>query len=278
MAGLFGSYGAWQRVGACTPAFAAGVEELGYTTLWVGGSPRGDLGVVERALDATASLVVATGIVNIWKDDAAGVAAAWHRISDRHPGRFVLGVGVGHPETTGPDYRRPMDALQTYLDVLDAAGQPADRRVIAALGPRALRLAAGRSAGAHPYLTTPQHTRQARAVLGDGPVLAPEHKVVLVDDPDRARAVGRPVIRTPYLSMVNYTTNLRRLGYTEADLVDGGSDRLIDDLLAHGDAGAVADRLAGHLAAGADHVAVQVLTPEGEDLLAGYRALTSVLG
>jgi probable F420-dependent oxidoreductase len=277
MVNSLGRIGAWQRLAWLSPDLAAGLERLGYGTLWVGGSPGGDLAPVEELLDATSSLVVATGVVNIWKDGVPSIAAAWHRIAARYPGRFLLGVGVGHPESIGARYRRPYQALQAYLDGLDAAGVPASERMVGALGPRVLRLAAERSAGAHPYLTTPQHTKLAREVLGAGVLLAPEQKVVIEPDPVRARAAGRPAIATSYLSLVNYTNNLRRLGYSDEDFADGGSDRLIDALLGHGEPAAVARRVTEHLDAGADHVAIQLVPPRGQELLDGYRRLAAVL-
>ena len=277
MANSLGRIGVWRRSAQLSPELAVGLERLGYRTLWVGGSPGGDLAQIEELLDVTSALVVATGIVNIWKDDAQPIAAAWHRIAARHPGRFVLGIGIGHPEATGARYTKPYEALVAYLDELDEAKVPPSERVVAALGPRVLRLAAARSLGAHPYLTTPQHTRLARGLLGEGVLLAPEQKVVLNADPAGARAVGRPVIANPYLALVNYTNHLRRLGYTDEDFADGGSDRLIDALLAHGDAAAVAGRITEHLDAGADHVAIQLLTAPGEDLLDSYRRLADVL-
>jgi len=154
---------------------------------------------------------------------------------------------------------------------------PEANLVLAALGPRVLRLAAQRTAGAHPYLVTPAYTRQARAILGAGPLLAPEHKVVLDTSPERARAIGRQRVQTPYLGLVNYTSNLRRLGWSDEDLSGGGSDALIDALVAHGSAGQVAARLTEHLDAGADHVSVQLLTPAGADPRDGYRQLAQAL-
>ena len=270
-----GRYGVWAHSAALTPETAAEAERLGYGTLWLGGSPPAELPTVAGLLDATDALVVATGIVNIWTAPAGAVAESYHRIEGAHPGRFLLGIGVGHREQVGGAYQRPYDALVGYLDALDAAGVPAERRVLAALGPRVLRLAAGRSAGAHPYLTTPAHTRFARDLLGPGVLLAPEHKVVLDTDGERARAVGRPRVARPYLGLSNYLANLRRLGYSDADLAGEGSDRLVDDLVAHGSAERVAARLAEHLEAGADHVALQVL-PE-ERLLPTLRELAPLL-
>jgi probable F420-dependent oxidoreductase len=160
---------------------------------------------------------------------------------------------------------------------LDAAGVPVEGRALAALGPKVLRLSGERTAGAHPYLTTPEHTRQAREILGAGPLLAPEQKVVLDTDPERARATGRPAVRYPYLSLVNYLNNLRRLGWSEDDLADGGSDRLIDELAVHGDAETVAAGVRAHLVAGADHVNIQVLTEDDADPRPVYHELAKVL-
>ena len=279
-AGLFGGMsielgkvGIWRHPSGLTPEVVAEVEALGYGAIWVGGSPPGDLGVVEQLLETTDHIAVATGIVNVWKDDAATVGASYHRIIGRHPGRFLLGLGIGHPEAT-QEYQQPYAKLVSYLDELDDLKVPASGRVLAALGPKVLRLAAERAAGAHPYLVTPEHTRLARQILGDGPLLAPEQKVVLETDPERARAIGRPRVEKPYLGLTNYLSNLRRLGWTDADFADGGSDALIDALAVHGDAAAIARGVTAHLDAGADHVAVQVLNP---DPLPALRALADQL-
>ncbi len=271
-----GTYGIWRHEGGLDADLAREIEALGYGAVWIGGSPPGDLALAESMLDATTHLAVGTSIINMWATPAAEVAASFHRIEAKHPGRFLLGVGVGHPEATS-DYTRPYANLVSYLDELDAAGVPTAGRAIAALGPKMLKLSADRTAGAQPYLTTPEHTRQSRELLGDGVLLAPEHKVVVDPDPERARAVGRPVVDKPYLGLRNYTSNLLRLGWTEADIADGGSDALIDALVAHGDAAAVAARLAEHLAAGADHVCVQVLTEGYADPLPPMRALAEAL-
>ena len=273
-----GRIGVWRAAAQLSPELAVTLERLGYGAIWIGGSPGGDLRLAEQLLDATSTLTVATGIVNIWKDEAEPVAASYHSIEARHPGRFLLGIGVGHPEATGARYAKPYEALVRYLDELDAAQVPIRRRVLAALGPKMLRLSAQRAAGAHPYLTTPEHTRMAREILGSGVLLAPEQKVVLDTDPVRARLIGRPVVANPYLGLVNYTNNLRSLGYTDADLAGGGSDRLIDALVAHGDAVTVAARVTEQLAAGADHVAVQLLTPPPEDdPVAGFTEMAKAL-
>jgi len=272
-----GRYGIWRTASLVTPELAAGIERLGYGTLWLGGSPDGDLVHVESLLDATAALTLATSIVNMWRDQAPDVAKAFARVQERHPGRFVLGVGAGHREAT-QQYDRPYETLARYVDVLLEGGVPKDRLVLAALGPRVLRLAGERTAGAIPYLVPPEHTAQARALLGPGPLLAPEQKVVLDTDPARARALGRTRVQRPYLGMVNYTSNLRRLGWGDADLAGGGSDALIDALVAHGSPAGVAAQLGRHLDAGADHVCLQLVTEEGADPLPGYAALAPALG
>lgn len=271
-----GPLAAWAHESAFDPALARDLESYGYSALWLGGSPPAGLAAVEPLLAATENLVVATGIVNIWSADAREVAASHRRITAAHPGRFLLGIGVGHPEATS-DYKHPFAALVNYLDVLDAEGVPADERVLAALGPKVLELARDRSAGAHPYLTTPEHTRRAREILGAGKLLVPEHKIVVDTDADAARALGRPVVDQPYLHLTNYVSNLKRLGYTDADIADGGSDDLIDALVAHGDAAAIAARLREHLDSGADQVTVQLLTPEGADRREPYRAVAAAL-
>jgi probable F420-dependent oxidoreductase len=269
--------GVWRLENALSPKLAAELEALGYRRIWIGGSPDGRLESAERLLDATSTIGIATGIVNIWQDDAHLVAASYHRLEQRHPGRFLLGIGAGHREHTGDRFTRPYQALVDYLDVLDAEGVPTERRVLAALGPRVLKLAAERARGAHPYLVTPEHTRLAREILGADALLAPEQKVVLSEDPERARAIGRPRVENPYLHLANYTANLRRLGYTDADLADGGSDRLIDDLAVHGSAEHIAAALREHLAAGADEVALQLLTPEDEAPEEAYRRIAQAL-
>lgn len=268
-----GSIGFWLLPSALDPDVVAEAEALGYGAIWLGGSPGGDLKVVEDLLGITDHIAVVTGIVNVWKDDAATIAADYHRIAAKYPDRFLLGLGIGHPETT-QGYQKPYDTLVSYLDQLDELEVPVEGRALAALGPRVLRLAAERTAGAHPYLVTPEHTRQAREILGPGPLLAPEQKVVLETDPERARAIGRPRVANPYLGLTNYVSNLRRLGWTDTDLADGGSDALIDALVVHGDGDALARGVTAHLDAGADHVAVQILA---SDPLPALRALTGSL-
>ena len=276
MAHALGEVGVWARGAQASPELAAALEKLGYAAFWVGGSPRADLLLPERLLDATSEIVVATGIVNIWGSSAGEVAGSYHRLAEQYPGRFLLGIGVGHPESTGERYRRPYEALVRYLDVLDHEGVPRDDIVLAALGPRMMRLAGGRTCGAHPYLTTPEHSREAREVLGAGPLLAPEQHVVLDGDPGRARAVARRALAS-YLELSNYRANLRRFGFTDEDLANGGTDELVDALVAHGNAAAVAARVREHLDVGADHVCVQLLGEFGADAPDAYRRLADAL-
>lgn len=277
--------GAWSRAvrgnGATyTSAYdeaAAEIETLGYGALWLGGSPGVDVAV--PVLKATTRLVVATGILSIWDYEAAEVAAARAAVEHDHPGRFLLGLGVSHGQLTDR-YERPYSAMREYLTALDDAPDPvpAAGRVLAALGPKMLELSREHAGGAHPYLVTPEHTAKARAILGEGPLLAPELKVVLDPDQDSARAKARGHLEV-YLAMPNYTGNLLRLGFTGDDLKDGGSDRLVDALFALGDEDAVAARAAEFVAAGADHLAVQAVTgnPARPLALAEWRRLAPVL-
>jgi probable F420-dependent oxidoreductase len=271
-----GRFGVWRGAWQTTPDIAAKLEQLGYGALWLGGSPDGDLVIVDELLDATSGLTVGTSIVNIWKDDPVVVAESFRRIEAGHPGRFILGVGAGHPEAT-QQYASPYAALQTYVDRLLEHDVPAQSLVLAALGPKVLRLAATRTAGAIPYLVPPEHTRLARELLGPGPLLAPEHKVVADADPERARALGSARVRNPYLGLVNYTSNLRRLGFTDNDLAGNGSARLIDALVAHGTGEQIAEQLTAHLDAGADHVCIQLLTEADADPMPGYEAVAAAL-
>jgi probable F420-dependent oxidoreductase len=283
-----GRYGVWLGLAALPPdaaslhALAAGIERLGFGALWLGGSWGEDLSVPAELLAGSSDLVVATSIANIWRDPAERVAASCTELAGRYPGRFVLGVGVGH----APDvekkyaarYERPLHALGQFLDVLDAAQPPVPvaRRAVAALGPKALTLAADRSAGALPYLTTPEHTAQARRILGAGPFLAPEQKVVLSTDTDQARARARRVLAY-YLRLPNYTNAWRRLGFTDDDVAGGGSDRLVDALFGYGTPAAARDRVQEHLAAGADHVCVQPVVADGSTVLRDLEVLATEL-
>jgi probable F420-dependent oxidoreductase len=271
-----GRFGIWRRWQETSPEFAREAEALGYGAIWLGSSPGADLAVAERLLAATDRIVIATGIVNMWATSADDVAASYRRITDAHPGRFLLGVGIGHPEATR-EYRSPYETIVAYLDRLDAGGVPVDGRVLAALGPKVLRLAAERARGAHPYLVTSEHSRRAREILGPAALLAPEQKVVLDEDADRARTTARAKVANPYLKLANYTNSLRRLGWTDEDIDDDGSDALIDELAPHGDAATVAAAVTRHLEAGANHVALQPLTANDTDPLPTLRALAQAL-
>lgn len=267
--GRFGSFGR-----GVTPQQATEIEALGYGAVWVGGSPPAALSWVEPILQATTTLCVATGIVNIWSAPAQRVAESFHRIEAAYPGRFLLGIGVGHAEMIS-EYRKPYNALVEYLDRLDDYGVPANRRVVAALGPRVLGLSARRSAGAHPYLTTPEHTARARELIGPSAFLAPEHKVVLTTDSARARTVGRQALDM-YFNLANYRNNWKRLGFTDDEVSRPGSDRLVDAVVAYGTPDAIAARLNEHLLAGADHVPIQVLT-EDDNLVSALTELAKPL-
>ncbi|CNF17748.1 putative F420-dependent oxidoreductase%2C MSMEG_4141 family [Mycobacterium tuberculosis] len=259
---------------ASPPQQATEIEALGYGAVWVGGSPPAALSWVEPILQATTTLCVATGIVNIWSAPAQRVAESFHRIEAAYPGRFLLGIGVGHAEMIS-EYRKPYNALVEYLDRLDDYGVPANRRVVAALGPRVLGLSARRSAGAHPYLTTPEHTARARELIGPSAFLAPEHKVVLTTDSARARTVGRQALDM-YFNLANYRNNWKRLGFTDDEVSRPGSDRLVDAVVAYGTPDAIAARLNEHLLAGADHVPIQVLT-EDDNLVSALTELAKPL-
>ncbi|BBH69321.1 LLM class F420-dependent oxidoreductase [Actinoplanes sp. OR16] len=269
-----GTVGVWRSGRDLDGGLARAIQDLGYGTLWLGGSPSSDLRQAEELLDATSSLQIATGIVNIWSSEAAELADSWHRIEAKHPGRLLLGIGSGHREAD-PDRVRPVDAMARYLDVLDDRGVPAEARILSALGPRMLAMAAGRSAGTHPYLTIPAQSAEARQVLGEGALIAPEQTVVLDTDAEAARIKARKFLRL-YLQLSNYTTSMLRGGFTEADIAGEGSDDLIDRIVVHGDAAALAAAVRAHLDAGADHVCVQV-QPARSDIIATLRALAAEL-
>ncbi|MEV3930440.1 LLM class F420-dependent oxidoreductase [Streptomyces sp. NPDC049944] len=238
----------------------AELEELNYGTLWIGGSPSpADAAAV---VAATRTVTVATGILSIWDHSAEEVAARIAAFDTSERGRFVLGLGVSHGPMV-PQYAKPYSAMVAYLDALDDAAEPVgpEHRVLAALGPKMLELAADRALGAHPYLVTAEHTAEARTALGPDALLAPELSVVLDTDPDRARTTARSMLAM-YLQLPNYTDNLLRLGFSESDFDGGGSARLLDALFALGDAERVRARTQEYLDAGADHVALQVLTAE----------------
>lgn len=245
---------------------AAELDDLGFTALWIPdvGGPVFD--AVGRLLAATQRTVIATGILNLWMHAAGDVAKSYAALTAEHGDRFLLGIGVSHAPLIDADqpgrYRKPLAATASFLDGLDAAPQPVptEARVLAALGPKMLKLSAARARGAHPYLVTPEHTASARSTLGQGPLLLPEQTVILCDDADEARGIGTDWLRA-YLALPNYANNLLRSGFTEDDLAQV-SDRLFDAIIAWGDEDTVIRRVDEHRAAGADHVCVQVLTTD----------------
>jgi probable F420-dependent oxidoreductase len=248
---------------------AAELEALGYGVLWLPEAVNREPFVNSAMLlQATQRMVVATGIASIWSRDAMTMAAGHLTLNEAYDGRFLLGLGVSHQPMVdyvkGQHYEKPLTKMRAYLEAMDRvvylAPRPAEepRRVLAALGPKMLQLAAEQALGAHPYFVPVEHTAFAREVLGEGPMLLPEQAVVLDTDPDRARAAARLHMAT-YLTLPNYTNNLRRLGWGDDDLADGGSDKLVDAIVAWGDEDAVVARVRSHLDAGADHVCVQVL-------------------
>jgi probable F420-dependent oxidoreductase len=269
----FGRVGIWRRRHDGTGAVAE-IEALGYGTLWVGGSP--SLAQVRPFLEQSSSLTVATGILNVWQHEPADVAREHAELEGDFPGRFILGIGIGHPEATA-EYTSPLSRMGDFFDGLDAAGEPVprDRRVAAALGPKMLALAAQRSLGAHTYFVTPEHTRFAREQVGPDTLIDPELAVVVEAEDETARAAAREYAAR-YLKLGNYTRNLMRFGFTERDIADGGSDRLLDAVIPHGTAEQIAEAARAHLDAGADHVALQPLG-HGPDPLADYRALAAAL-
>ena len=247
---------------------AAELDELGYTALWVP-DVGGDLfGALEVLMSSTRRALVATGILNLWMHPADETAAAHARLTAAHGDRFLMGIGVSHQILIDAQeagrYQKPLSAMAAFLDGLDSAPVPVapDHRVLAALGPKMLELARTRAAGCHPYNVTPDHTAQARQSLGPDALVLPEMAVALTTDPDRARRLGRQHLEH-YLLLPNYTNNLRRLGFGDEDFAGGGSDRLIDALVAWGNAETIAERVQEHRDAGADHVCIQALVEEG---------------
>ena len=253
------TYGMWDGASDAAEAVAE-LDELGYGALWLGFSD-GGLELHETLLAASRRIVLCTAIINIWMNPPARVADSYQRVERSHPGRMLIGLGSSHAGMTQGEEYRPYQKMVTYLDELDALTPtvPTDRRVLGAFGPKMILLAGKRSAGVHPYLVTPAHTKEAREILGPGPLLAPEQKVVLESDPVKAREIARAVF-SPHLTQPNYTNNLLRLGFSPNDLADGGSDRIVDAVIAWGNTDSVLDRIAEHHAAGADHVAIQVIT------------------
>lgn len=255
---------------------AAELEALGYSALWIPDVGGDVFGALSALLGATATVTVATGILNVWLHDAADTAAWWAGLPDADRDRTLLGLGASHAALIGDAWQRPLAAVRSYLDDLDAAGVPDGARCLAALGPRMLELARDRSAGAHPYLTTPEHTATARAILGDGALLAPEQGVVLDTDVARARETARTTVRG-YAALPNYANNWRRLGFRDDDIAEC-SDRLVDALIVCGDVDTIASRVGAHHDAGADHVCIQVIgSPGGPMPLDAWRTLARAL-
>jgi probable F420-dependent oxidoreductase len=284
---ITGRYAVWLSLAALPedPAelrkLSSEIEALGFSALWLGGSWGVDLSRPAELLRGSGHLVVGTSIANIWRDPADQVAASYTALAAEYGDRFVLGVGAGHAsqvELHQNNYARPIAALTAYLDGLDAAVPPVpvERRALAALGPKALTLSAERSAGALPYFTTPEHTRQAREQIGAGPFLAPEQKLVLETDPVAARGRARSALKY-YLELPNYVNAWRRLGYGEPDFADGGSDHLIDALFGWGSPETALGRVREHLAAGADQVCIQPIPVAGSTALDTLRILAAHL-
>jgi probable F420-dependent oxidoreductase len=240
---------------------AALAEKLGFGAFWLGGSPR--LPDLRRALEATDRIQVATSVVNIWSYAPEELAADWQQLESDFPGRTIVGIGVGHPQVDRDSYARPLSAMRDYLDRLDAAESPgAERRCLAALGPKMLELAGARSAGSIPYFVPPEHTRIARQELGLGPFLAPELSCVYDEDPERARSRAQRFAKC-YLPMTNYANAIHRSGFSKADLEGEGSERLLDAVVPHGGADKIAAVARAHLEAGANHVAIQSARVKG---------------
>lgn len=265
---------------------AAEVEALGFGCVWVG-EAAGKEALTHAAvlLAATDRTPVATGIANLWARDALAMANGGRTLAEAYPGRFVLGIGASHAplvEGRGHDYRRPLTAMRAYLDAMDAAPWrgppvPPPPRVLAALRPRMLGLAAERAAGAHTFFVPAEHTASAREALGPDRLLAPEQAVALADDREGARRAADRHVRN-YLALPNYARNLARFGFDDRDLSGSGSDRLFDAIVAWGDESAVAERVRAHHDAGADHVAVHVLLPGAhDDLVPVLRRLAPAL-
>ncbi|MFE3884517.1 LLM class F420-dependent oxidoreductase [Streptomyces lydicus] len=292
LAARIGRVGVWHGGLGGVPAAvarrtAAEIEELGYGALWIGEtSATESVSLAGLLLAATERITVATGIANIWVRDASAAHAAAQTLAEAYDGRFVLGLGASHAplvDVRGHSYAKPLAAMRAYLDAMDGApydgprADPAPGRVLAALGPKMLELARDRTDGAHPYFVTPEHTARARDILGTGPLLAPEQAVLLESDPATARALAREHHMRRYLQLPNYTGNLRRLGFGDEDFLGGGSDRLVDAIVAWGDADAIRRRVAEHHEAGADHVAVQPVAADRGLGIEQLRELAPVL-
>jgi probable F420-dependent oxidoreductase len=274
--GQFGVWTSYRAIGEQNAGEAAKlVEDLGFDVFWLGGSPQ--LPALRPLLEGSERIVVATGVLNVWQSEPEQVASDFAALSDDYAGRVLLGIGIGHPEATS-EYRRPLSAMRAFLDGLDAAATvvPRERRCLAALRPKMLELSAERASGAHTYFVPVAHTRAARARIGAAPLLAPELACVLDDDDQSGRAKARAYAKL-YLGLRNYTQNLLSFGFTERDIADGGSDRLIDAVVPHGHADEIAAVAREHLSAGADHVCLQTPGVQGIPR-SEWTALASALG
>jgi probable F420-dependent oxidoreductase len=288
-----GPYGLWtfaldRQPWSAAKDAAAEIEAMGWSAIWVPEATNRNAFVnVTLLLGATQRCVIATGVAPIHNRDAVASANGQRALDEAFPGRFILGLGVSHQwlveDVRGGRYTPPLTAMRGYLDAMDAAPYSAyapsvpGRRVLAALGPKLLALAAERADGAHPYLTTPEHTATAREILGDGKILAPDQKVVLETDPSEARRIARMHL-AGYLTQPNYRRSFVRQGFAEDELDNGGSDRFVDAIVAWGDVEDIVPRVRAHRDAGADHVAVQLLPRDMSDLpMEGYRLLIGAL-
>ena len=276
---MLGQFGIWMpppaRTGLDSEGYAREIEAAGFTSAWFPGmNSVADLRSVEPMLAATGALVLGTGIASVWTWTPDDLAREADRLAAAYPGRFILGLGVSHApgvEATGQAYVKPYSKMVQFLDELPAVTAPL---VLAALGPKMLELSRDRALGAHPYFTPPEHTAYSRRVLGARPLLIPELAASLTPGPDGAAAARAYAKR--YLALPNYTNNLRRFGFTDADIADGGSDRLMAQVVPNGPV-ATATRLREHLAAGADHVVVQLVTEGGKFDAGGLRALADLV-
>ena len=268
-----GRVGVWRRR-QDGPGVLPELEALGYSAFWIGSSP--SVAQARPFLEASTTLTIATGILNVWQHEPADVAHAYAEVAHDFPGRFLLGIGIGHREATA-EYSRPLARMGAFFDGLDRANPfvPRDGRIAAALGPKMLALAAERSLGTHTYFTIPAHTRHAREQVGPDAIVAPEVAVVVETDAESARRAAREYAAT-YLRLHNYTSNLLRFGFTERDIADGGSDRLIDAVIPHGSAEQIAEAVQAHFDAGANHVALQPVG-HGDVPVDDYRALAAAL-
>lgn len=241
---------------------AAELDELGYGAIWFPGGIGGDVtGDFSRLLGATKRATLATGIINLWKHEPEEIAGWWSGLSDADKARSLLGIGISHGPLIGETWGKPIAVTRAWVEKLTALGVPADNQCLAALGPKMVALSGEITAGAHPYLVTPEHTAGARKILGPGKLLAPEQGVVLESDPQVARDLARGAV-DHYRNLPNYRTNWHRLGIAEAD-IEAMSDSFIDALFAWGSAEQIAQRVRQHLDAGADHVCLQTIAPQG---------------